>query len=83
MVDLGMANPHAGHGVPLYLYLAGLTYSVGRRILLFGADNSTASCGSVQGTLSTDDSLALRGTRASGLAANLGDVIPVSHREIC
>lgn len=59
--------------------MLGETYSVGRRVLLLSADNTTASLSSVEGSVSSDNSLALRSTVATSAAADLGGGIPVIH----
>lgn len=52
------------------------TYRIRRGVLLLRADDATASLGSVQSGLASDDSLALRAARPADLAADLGDGIP-------
>jgi len=57
-----------------------LTY-VGGSELLLGGNDTTATLSGVQSALSLDDGLARAGSTATGLAANLGDLVPVRHCE--
>lgn len=47
-------------------------------VLLVSAEDGTAALSGVEGTLALDGGLAV-GTRATGLAADLGDGVPVAH----
>jgi hypothetical protein len=58
----------------------GYTYGIGRSVLLLGCETAS-SLGSVQSSLSSNNSLSLGGARATGAAANLGGGIPVIHFE--
>lgn len=49
-------------------------------VLLVGGNDGAATLGSVERTLSLDGGLTV-GTRATGLAADLGDGVPVAHFE--
>jgi hypothetical protein len=53
-----------------------LTYGVTGGELLFCSDDGSAALGGVEGALASYDCLSC-GTAAAGLAANLGDTIPV------
>ena len=55
-------------------------YSIGAGIFLLSADNGSSTLGCVQSRLALDNGFPLDGT-AAGLAANLGDVVPVVHFE--
>lgn len=57
------------------------TYRVSSTKLLLCTDDGTASLGSIESSLPTDDGLA-RSTASAGLASNLGDGIPI-FRHIC
>jgi hypothetical protein len=54
---------------------------VGSSELLLGGNDTTAALSGVQGAVALDDSLARAGSAATGLAANLGDLVPVRHGE--
>lgn len=54
------------------------TYSIASSELLLSANDGTAALGGVEGALPLDDSLS-RGGSATGLGADLGDVVPVIH----
>lgn len=58
----------------------GCTHGIGRRVLLLGSE-AASSLGSVQSSLSSNNSLSLGGARATGAATNLGGGIPVIHFE--
>jgi hypothetical protein len=58
------------------------TYGVGRRVLLLSGETSS-SLGSVESSLSSDDSLSLSIAGATSAAADLGLGIPVIHFEVC
>jgi hypothetical protein len=58
--------------------LGHLTY-VGGSELLLGGNDTTAALSGVEGTVSLDDGLARASSAATGLAANLGDLVPVRH----
>jgi hypothetical protein len=53
------------------------TYVCGGELLV-GGDDGAATLGGVECALSLDGGLAV-GTRATGLAADLGDGVPVAH----
>jgi hypothetical protein len=55
---------------------------VGRRVLLLSGETSS-SLGSVESSLSSDDSLSLSIAGATSAAADLGLGIPVIHFEVC
>lgn len=55
------------------------TYVCGGELLV-GGDDGAATLGGVECALSLDGGLAV-GTRATGLAADLGDGVPVAHFE--
>ena len=61
-----------------------LTY-VGGSELLLGGNDTTAALSGIEGAVSLDDGLARAGSATTGLAANLGDLVPVRHDgcEIC
>jgi hypothetical protein len=55
-----------------------LTY-VGSGELLLSGNDTTAALSGVQSAVSLDDSLARASSAATGLAADLGNLIPVRH----
>lgn len=68
-----------GFDVPRLWYGFGIqAYCVACGEFLFCADYGTRTLGFVQSSISTDDSLVLRGASA-GFAPNLGDSVPVVH----
>jgi len=58
--------------------MGGSTYDVTGGVLLLGCENTARALGGVQSALALDNSLA-GGSAAAGLAANLGDGVPIVH----
>lgn len=54
------------------------THVCGCELLLCANDGAASLCG-VQGAFASDNRLALRATRASCLASDLGDGVPLTH----
>lgn len=57
----------------------GSTYDIASGVLLLGCEDTARALGGVQGALALDDSLTGATGAAAGLAADLGDGVPVFH----